>query len=582
MQLLPLMLQAALFFLGFAVPLSLVDINTTIAFVALGLTSFGVLFHISLVIVRAADKSCPYQTSASYLLRHLRPQFPSIVHSLKVNNQLHLTRVFLGLDENTHLVDLQCVSWILWTSLDKTVHLSTLRHLLSIPTLDGIEPTLALTCFYIFTSCAGLRNNRVVIVQGWEQLAMVSARCLFRTLEHHFSSTDPRTPSVLEDLRRRYNRVFPFNADFRGLPYYFTMVRIHAWAHRHQEPRDVRWDNYTPPAQEHIPFARHMVEVAQEEYQGRKVPCWILRFAMHSLSQDPPSPASVIADCLKIVAIDLDLDASKITVLNERERVDYFSSWIIQRIRTMVEANDPAPILFKCKTISALVPHAVFLGRLGQQEMVDAISLAVKATTDGRFIWRCIWPYTATFFAEPNPPSVNLIVTLASPYMLWDKLQDGMAVARWADAASEVPYTEQVGQNVAEALLQIVAIDSLRPHIPLNTWALLNNNPPLPPGLKIPRYSNHTSFLFGRSGTTFSLAVKKEMEISIREDFRGTNMECHRIDLIDRLEHILGQLDQGLDYFNWHHQMINEYHVLRAKREYGKLREVLREVHEGQ
>jgi hypothetical protein len=318
MQLLPLMLQAALFFLGFAVPLSLVDINTAIAFVALGLTSFGVLFHISLVVVGAAFKSCPYQTSASYLLRHLRPQFPSIVHSLKVNNQLHLTRVFSGLDENTHLVDLQCVSWILWTSLDKTVHLSTLRHLLSIPTLDGIEPTLALTCFYIFTSCAGLRNNRVVIVQGWEQLAMASARCLFRTLEHHFSSTDPRTPSVLEDLRRRYNRVFPFNADFRGLPYYFTMVRIHAWAHRHREPRDVRWDNYTPPAQEHIPFARHMVEVAQEEYQGRKVPCWILRFAMHSLSQDPPSPASVIADCLKIVAIDLDLDASKITVLNER------------------------------------------------------------------------------------------------------------------------------------------------------------------------------------------------------------------------------------------------------------------------
>ena len=64
-----------------------------------------------------------------------------------------------------------------------------------------------------------------------------------------------------------------------------------------------------------------MVEAAQVEYRQtgfQKVPRWILRFALHSLSLDPPPPVPVVADCLTIVAIDLDCQVSDITVLEER------------------------------------------------------------------------------------------------------------------------------------------------------------------------------------------------------------------------------------------------------------------------
>ena len=150
----------------------------------------------------------------------------------------------------------------------------------------------------------------MVVVQGLEQLATVSATCFLRTL-HHLSVTD-QTSSVLADVRRRYRRVFPFEVDFTGLPFRYTVARIHALANRRWNPQHFQWDSDRPSAQEYIGVARDMVEAAQVEYQRvqhRKVPRWILRFTLHSLSLDPPPPTPVVADCLSIIAIDLGCDA---------------------------------------------------------------------------------------------------------------------------------------------------------------------------------------------------------------------------------------------------------------------------------
>jgi hypothetical protein len=88
-----------------------------------------------------------------------------------------------------------------------------------------------------------------------------------------------------------------------------------------QDRRVIRWDDYRPSSQEYIGFARYMVEVAKVEYrwtQCRKVPRWILRFALHSLSLDPLPPVPVVADCLTIVAIDLGCQVSDTAGFEER------------------------------------------------------------------------------------------------------------------------------------------------------------------------------------------------------------------------------------------------------------------------
>ena len=219
-----------------------------------------------------------------------------------------------GSDQQTITLDLRCISWMLQTSLDKAVHLSALKHLATMVTLGNFDPTLVSGCFDVFVDCikVDVNNHRVVIMQGLEELAAVSAMCFLRTF-NHLSVMYPTSP-VLEDVRQRYSRTFPSGANFSGpFPFYCTMTMIHSLADRSWHPRNVQWDNWRPSTQENISFAWGMAEIAQLKYQQtqhRKVPCWILRFALHSLSLEPLPPVSVISSCLSIVAINLGCDVS--------------------------------------------------------------------------------------------------------------------------------------------------------------------------------------------------------------------------------------------------------------------------------
>ena len=78
---LPLMLQAALLLLGCALSRYLWEINVAIASVLIGVTSFGIVFYIFIVVAGAASEGCPYQTPGSTALRYLRPKIHRILHS---------------------------------------------------------------------------------------------------------------------------------------------------------------------------------------------------------------------------------------------------------------------------------------------------------------------------------------------------------------------------------------------------------------------------------------------------------------------------------------------------------------------
>jgi hypothetical protein len=231
----------------------------------------------------------------------------------------------------TTVPDLRCISWTLQTSLDQPVRLSALNHFMAIPELTDLPPTIAADCFDIFFGCINIDRNKMVVIQGLEQLAEVSVRSLSRAL-YHLSVVDP-TSSVLADLCQNWHRNIPPYPDFRGLPFFHATTKIHslvkthalakphALGYQYRDPNPIGWENYCPSAQEFIPFAKHMVDAAQVEYDqshNTKTPRWILRFALHSLSLDPPPPTSVVADCLKIIAIDLGCDVSNIATFDER------------------------------------------------------------------------------------------------------------------------------------------------------------------------------------------------------------------------------------------------------------------------
>ena len=229
-----------------------------------------------------------------------------------------------GLDRKTIALDVRCVSWMLQTSLDKKVHLSAMKYLATMITLADFDPALVSGCFDVFVGCikVNVSNNKVAVVQGLETLAAVSAMCFLRTL-HQLSVADPGS-SVLKDVRKRYNKTFTDDPDFDGLPFIYTITKIHALVDRSWDPSFIRWGaDCTPSSQERISFTRSVAEVARVVYRRtrhQKIPRWTLRFAVHSLSLDPIPPTSAIADCLSIIAIDLGCDVSNagFTMLDER------------------------------------------------------------------------------------------------------------------------------------------------------------------------------------------------------------------------------------------------------------------------
>ena len=252
-------------------------------------------------------------------------------------------------------------------------------------------------------------------------------------------------------------------------------------------------------------------------------------------------------------------------------------------------------IFSKRKAIYALFPYAILLEQGGHQGMVDLIFRASRASLSGKFMWRRLQPYITSLFDEPSPPSLDRVVALVSPHIRWNAMSNGAeAVTRWAAAAMKVQYTEDVGQSVVDALLQIACNDSLRRHVPAEIWEWLKRRPPLPPecqGRRVGTSAYVVSYIQGLGDPeilkSYFLLVWSEwdslrtsgldmMQISIREVFG--DFDANRSDLVRRLDHVLGELDQGLEYLKQRKPGMGTVEIQVAKRDYRKLGEVLQEA----
>ena len=223
--------------------------------------------------------------------------------------------------------------------------------------------------------------------------------------------------------------------------------------------------------------------------------------------------------------------------------------------------------------------------------MADAISRAARVSNSWRFIWYRIGRYINNLFKKPRSPSLNWVIALASPQVPWDgKLHDKHTIARWAAAVSAIPYTEEVGQCVVDALLQIVHIDSLRPDVPVEVWEWLKKLPSFLPlsrgrpegsegavvrhvrGLgDIEILKSYFLLIWSELGSLDDSCFT-EMQVSIREDFNGIGVGRHRRDLMERLDQQLEDIEEFSSFIDG----VGAAH--READQYRKLKEVLLEV----
>jgi len=173
------------------------------------------------------------------------------------------------------------------------------------------NPASAVTYLDALLGYLDVDHGRVTECPGSEQGARAASLCLLRALAGVDSGS-----MVFRDVRERYDAVIPPHADFDGLLCYHAINAIHATLVGRRTSWTFSWTDYNPCAQEYVFFANALVQVAQ----GGKLPHWVLHFVIYSLSKYPPSPTSVVIDCLTIVATDFGCAISEDDSRNPDDR----------------------------------------------------------------------------------------------------------------------------------------------------------------------------------------------------------------------------------------------------------------------
>ena len=257
----------------------------------------------------------------------------------------------------------------------------------------------------------------------------------------------------------------------------------------------------------------------------------------------------------------------------------------------MTPVEDRGRTWNKAKTFVALFPYAVWRERGGDKRMLDACSAVIRDEWGRQYTAQPI----VRLLGEEDFNFPNWVVTLVSPDAQWE-LASTNAVTRWAAAALADPYTEELCQRVVDTLLQIASNRRLQQSIPISIWAWLKKRPSLPPAYRGQKFGTQSRVVRGVRELgdieileAYFLLVWSEwdsiswdkslgrMRTSIREDFGGIGMWRHREVLIERLDHVLGELDKGSEHFK-RQEPPNVWHIQEAREQYGELKELLLEV----
>jgi hypothetical protein len=203
------------------------------------------------------------------------------------------------------ILDSHCVAWILETSLVKSIRVNALEFLATLPISPGSNPAVITHCLNILFNCVDVDSgHRAVVISGSEELANAAVTAFLHILVQ-LPSIDS---GLLEDLRMRYINRLSQDTTFSPRCS-ITLPILHLCVHGTSHPEKLKfpsWEQHQLSPLTHRVVSKALIEYAERHLCFRgKVPRWILRFVLHSLSRDVPPSDVVVSDCLRIVSGDL-------------------------------------------------------------------------------------------------------------------------------------------------------------------------------------------------------------------------------------------------------------------------------------
>jgi len=344
MEGLPLMLQAALLLLGYALSEYLYSIGRVVASVVIGFTSFGLLFYLLIASAATLSYNCPFQTPVSLILRFLirfddehkkylrrswkwlgrifrKKKRPS--HDLGRFGTLdgsniddHIELLMAGQDQPLPLfekeidwggcvLDSNCIAWMFKMSMDSDVIMAIMKFIPDVVWHAGIRTTPLERLYGAVLECFDFPNGRPVVIPRLRNKAYLSAKALLHLAIQRQCIDDKFEKELFRSISARHPIMGPVDYEGGSESDLESTLGIIDRVFGNPEPMD--WKNFSFTVPHHTWMAHILLYRAWDVFRrGEALPDDVKEFVLHSLRSNPP-PTPIVTDCLFMIGLVLGI-----------------------------------------------------------------------------------------------------------------------------------------------------------------------------------------------------------------------------------------------------------------------------------
>ena len=332
MESLPLMLQAALLLLGYALSNCLYTIDKAVAAAINGFTAAGLLFYgafynypfrtlISLIvrlIIRLVGghlEGCVgwFRRVFSQVKKWLRPNHSQNLNTVDGWDHTKLVRAGLfndspvllggGADWDSYVLDANCIAWMFEVSTDADVTLDIIKFIPEIVWHPGIRTTPLERLYDTVVECFDFSSDRPVVIPKLREKAYLSAKalvhiavqrkCMDKTSDEEAFMSIPSRPKII---------------GYEGDPDLESTLEMVEGIFGTRDPGKIPWQSFSFTDPHRAWIGRILLYRAYESLkEDDPLPDDIKEFILHSLQARRPPPASVVTSCLLMVGLLLEV-----------------------------------------------------------------------------------------------------------------------------------------------------------------------------------------------------------------------------------------------------------------------------------
>jgi len=345
MECLPLILQAALLLLGYALSEYLYFINKVVAGVVIGFAGFGLLFYLLTVSAAVLSYNCPFQTPPSLVIRFLirfdnehkmylkrswkwlrrifrRKKRPS--HGLGrfgilggSNTGDYVELPMAGQDQppplfnketdwDGYVLDSNCIAWMFKMSMDPDVIMNIMRFIPDVGWHAGIRTTPLEQLYDTMVEYFDSSTGRPVVIPKLRDKAYLNAKALLHLAIQRQRIDDESDKALFRSISTRHSIMGPVRYEGGSESDLESTLGVIDRVFGNSEPMD--WKNFSFTVPHHTWMAHILLYRALDVFKkGELLPDDIKEFVLHSLRLDPPPPTPIVTDCLFIIGLVLGI-----------------------------------------------------------------------------------------------------------------------------------------------------------------------------------------------------------------------------------------------------------------------------------